>query len=213
MATREATDRLALGVAATRRTRPRTAQVKGINRRLIELGLVTMKDSPNGKRYGHRDPKGNIVEAYGFDLSLFAVRYAEFKRLADELDAERRAMKKLRKRRTIALKAITQILDTAAEYGFDPDEWRILARETNELARALKTVERPDEMETGVRSLERRWQTARERIEILLGTVETDPKGSENRPHIYNYNPTSNLKEDTVIAAKGCSEPGGDVCP
>ena len=67
-------------------------QVKGINRRLIELGLVTMKDSPNGKRYGHRDPKGNIGEAYGFDLSLFAVRYAEFKRLADELDAERRAM-------------------------------------------------------------------------------------------------------------------------
>ena len=33
-------------------------QVKEINRRLIELGLVTMKDSPNGKRYGKRDPKG-----------------------------------------------------------------------------------------------------------------------------------------------------------
>jgi replication initiation protein RepC len=38
-------------------------QVKEINRRLIELGLVTMKDSPNGKRYGKRDPKGRIVEA------------------------------------------------------------------------------------------------------------------------------------------------------
>ena len=38
-------------------------QVKDINRRLIELGLVTMKDSPNGKRYGKRDPKGRIVEA------------------------------------------------------------------------------------------------------------------------------------------------------
>lgn len=68
-------------------------------------------------------------------------------------------------------------------------------------------------METGVRSLERRWQTARERIEILLGTVETDPKGSENRPHIYNYNPTSNLKEDTVIAAKGCSSPAATSVP
>ena len=32
-------------------------QAKAINRRLIELGLVTMKDSPNGKRYGKRDPK------------------------------------------------------------------------------------------------------------------------------------------------------------
>src|SRR3954454_21622236 len=36
-------------------------QVKEINRRLIELGLVAMKDSPNGKRYGRRDPKGRIV--------------------------------------------------------------------------------------------------------------------------------------------------------
>jgi replication initiation protein RepC len=34
----------ALGLSAT--------QVKDTNRRLIELGLITMKDSPNGKRYG-----------------------------------------------------------------------------------------------------------------------------------------------------------------
>src|SRR6185295_3977807 len=37
-------------------------QVKEINRQLIDFGLVTMKDSPNGKRYGMRDPKGRIVE-------------------------------------------------------------------------------------------------------------------------------------------------------
>lgn len=161
-------------------------QVKEINRRLIELGLVTMKDSPNGKRYGTRDPKGRIVEAYGFDLSLFAVRHAEFVRLAEEQDAERRAMKKLRKRRTIALKAITQILETAQEYGFDGEEWQILARETAELGRDLKSVERPDEMEIGVTSLERQWQVARKRIEFLLGTVDSVPKGPENRPQIYN---------------------------
>jgi replication initiation protein RepC len=33
-------------------------QTKRLNRCLIEAGLVTMKDSPNGKRYGNRDPKG-----------------------------------------------------------------------------------------------------------------------------------------------------------
>src|SRR5262249_41144698 len=41
-------------------------QVKRLTRSLTEFGLVTMKDSPNGKRYGRRDPKGRIVEAYGF---------------------------------------------------------------------------------------------------------------------------------------------------
>src|ERR1700745_3773354 len=42
-------------------------QVKAINRTLIEAGLIAMKDSPNGKRYGRRDSDGRIVEAYGFD--------------------------------------------------------------------------------------------------------------------------------------------------
>jgi hypothetical protein len=57
------------------------SQVKEINRRLIELGLVTMKDSPNGKRYGRRHEKtGRIIEAYGFDLSPIAMRHAEFVR-------------------------------------------------------------------------------------------------------------------------------------
>ena len=64
-------------------------QAKAINRQLIEAGLVTMKDSPNGKRYGKRDPKGRIVEAYGFDLSPIATRYPEFVQLASEAQAER----------------------------------------------------------------------------------------------------------------------------
>jgi replication initiation protein RepC len=59
-------------------------QTKRLNRCLIEVGLVTMKDSPNGKRYGKRDPKGRIVEAYGFDLSPLAARHGKFVRLAEE---------------------------------------------------------------------------------------------------------------------------------
>jgi replication initiation protein RepC len=180
-------------------------QVKEINRRLIELGLVTMKDSPNGKRYGKRDPKGRIVEAYGFDLSPIVARHAEFVRLAEEGRAERRTMARLRRRATIARKAIIQILETAQEYGFNGEEWDTLARETMDLTRALRGVERPDEMEAGVTSLERRQAAARERLEALLGTVETAPKEPENRPHIHNYNRTINLNKDTVIATKSCS--------
>jgi replication initiation protein RepC len=188
-------------------------QLKEITRRLVELGLVTMKDSPNGKRYGKRDAKHRIVEAYGYDLSLFAVRHAEFVRLAKEGRAERLAMGRLRRRATIARKAIAQILETAAEYAFDGEEWQTLAHETQAITRALKAVERVDEMETGVKSLERRRQAARERLEMILGTVETAPKEPENRPHIYNYNPTLNPEQDTVIAAKGYSETGETTDP
>jgi len=184
------------------------AQAKVINRSLIELGLISMKDSPNGKRYGKRDPKGRIIEAYGFDLSPLAARYAEFRRLAEQGRAERLAMGRLRRRATIAKKAIVQILETVAEYGLDGEEWAALRRDSAAIGAALKAVERSDEMEVGVISLERRQRLAREQLETLLGVVDSSPKGPENQPHYNNYKPTSYPQEDTVIAAKGCNGGG-----
>ena len=118
-------------------------------------------------------------------LSPIAMRHAEFVRLAEEGRAERAAMGRLRRRATIARKAITQILETAQEYGFEGEEWIALARETSALVRALRGVERSEEMETGVRSLERRQRAARERLEVLLGVVDSDPQGAgKPAPHI-----------------------------
>jgi replication initiation protein RepC len=183
-------------------------QAKRLNRALIEAGLVTMKDSPNGKRYGHRDPKGRIVEAYGFDLAPIAMRYAEFACLAEEAKTERAARGRWRRRATIARKSIIQILETAQEYGFAGEEWQLLARETGSLGRALKTAEQLDELEAGVTGLEQRQQMARERLESLLETLKMDPLGAQNEPHQHNYNATINPNQDTVIAAKSCSGAG-----
>jgi replication initiation protein RepC len=197
------------------------AQVKVINRALIEAGVITMKDSPNGKRYGTRDRAGRITEAYGFDLSPLAVRHAEFVRLAEEARAERAEMGRLRRRATIARKSITQILETAAEYGFKGEEWATLARETRSLAMALSKVETPAEMALGVESLERRQRAACEHLENLLSAatggpsqaVDSSPKGPENQPHQYTYNPTPNPKSDTVIAWEDCKPPSGPAVP
>jgi excisionase family DNA binding protein len=101
---------------------------------------------------------------------------------------------------------IEQNLEIVEKYGFEDEEWPTLARETRDLTRALKAVERPDEMEAGVNSLERGLTAARERLDALLGTVETAPKEPENRPHKYNYKPTPYPKKDTVIAADRCSD-------
>jgi replication initiation protein RepC len=188
-------------------------QAKRLTRALIEAGLVTMKDSPNGKRYGRRDPGGRIVEAYGFDLSLIALRHAEFVQLAEEGRAERLLMGRLRRRATIARKGIVQLLETAQEYGFDGEEWQTLARETRALTRALQGVERPDEMAAGVESLERRQQGARERLENLLLGVKTTPLGIKNEPHQHNYKPSPDPDQDTVITAKGCSGEGEGPLP
>jgi replication initiation protein RepC len=195
----------AFGLSATR--------VKALNRELIDAGLVTMRDSPNGKRYGRRNPKTRLItEAYGFDLSPIAARHAEFVRLAEEAKAERAEMGRLRRRATIARNGIAQILETVAEYGFAIDEWTTLMRECRDLARSLKEIERLEELALGVESLERRQRQARERLEQLLaavaaaasGTVNSDPKGPENGPHQYTYKPNLYPQEDTVMASEKC---------
>jgi len=118
--------------------------------------------------YGHRDRQGRITEAYGFDLSAIAARHAEFVRVAEAARAKRAEMGRLRRRATIARNGITQILETAAEYGFQGEEWATLARDSRNLTRGLRTVERIEEMALGVESLERRQRAGRERLEMLL---------------------------------------------
>jgi replication initiation protein RepC len=187
-------------------------QAKALNRHLVEIGLVTMRDSPNGKRYGKRDAQGRIVEAYGFDLSPLAARLAEFQAVAEHARAERECLRHLRRRATIARKGLDQVLETAAELGFTEPEWRQLGDEARALARVLRKVENPDEMAVGVASLERRHKEARERLESATFQVEeasskgvdSDPLGSENRPHQYNYKSNLNSKKNTVTAHEGC---------
>ena len=179
------------------------SRVKSINRSLIEAGLITMKDSPNGKRYGVRDRQGRIVEAYGFDLSPIATRYAEFVQLAAEAKAEREFIGQLRRRATIARKAIAQILETAAEYGFINDAWAQLSSDTQALITSLRRFERPEEIAISVASLERRQTEARRLLEQLLDNMNLDPKEPENRPHNIPTNQISYSSENTVVAHEG----------
>jgi replication initiation protein RepC len=188
-------------------------QTKRLNRCLIEAGLVTMKDSPNGKRYGRRDPKGRIVEAYGFDLSPLAVRHGEFVRLAEEGRAERDAMGRLRRRATIARKGVVQILETAHDYDLRGEEWATLERDTIAIVQALKRVEQPDEMEVGVTSLEQRQREARARLDELLKDVKKAPSRVENEPHQYTYKPNPYPSQDTVIASNTSSGAGEPSAP
>jgi replication initiation protein RepC len=131
-------------------------------------------------------------------------------RVAAAAKAERLEMGRLRRRATIARKGIIQILETAADYGFSGEEWARLQRDSQSLAQALKRVERPEEMALGVESLERRQHDARERLDKLLAdvaptstqTVNSDPKGPENRPHYYTYKTNVHLQEDTVTASE-----------
>jgi len=186
------------------------SQVKVLNRHLVELGLVVMKDSPNGKRYGRRNKAGRIIEAYGFDLSPLAVRVEEFREVAEQGRETREAIRRFRRRASIAGKGLVQIATTAAEYGVLDRAWQSQADEAQQLVCGLAKVDRLDELYSAVCRLERWQKDARERLEAFLlrelnasfsepYSVETGPKGPENKPHNTYTNQTFD-PSDTVIA-------------
>ena len=82
-------------------------------RRLAEFGMISFQDSPNGKRWGHRDTEGRIVEAYGFDLSPLAARVEEFEELYVELQAEREICQRLKRQITVARRMIRARIEAA----------------------------------------------------------------------------------------------------
>ncbi len=82
-------------------------------RRLAEIGVISFKDSPNGKRWGHRDPDGRIIEAYGFDLSPLSARVEEFEQLQAELQAERELSQRLKRQITVARRMIRARIEAA----------------------------------------------------------------------------------------------------
>ena len=107
-------------------------------RELENAGLIVVSESRDGKRYGRRGPDRHIVEAYGFDLSPLALRFDEFKAIALELKAVRKARQVLRRRATIAVKSTRMLVATALEIGLEAVEWSAIEEGTQAQSAELR---------------------------------------------------------------------------
>ncbi|MCI0429687.1 MAG: replication protein C [Rhodospirillales bacterium] len=173
-------------------------QLKSAIRRLGQLRLVAMRDSPNGRRYGYRDRTGRIVEAYGFDLSPLAVRYAELLAVAESAAAEREARTALRRRASIARRAAYQLLETAAEYRESGAELDGLEAAADRTAAAGRSVRDIADLETLVVSFEERVEAVRNWLQSELRKRESDPKRADLRPRIIPTNDPQACESATV---------------
>lgn len=82
---------------------------------LVRAGLVAYGDHPTYQRRGVRDAEGNIVEAYGIDLSPIAVRFQELLELAEATEYRAREWRRLSYRRTSLRKEIQSLILGAQE--------------------------------------------------------------------------------------------------
>lgn len=82
---------------------------------LVEVGFLTRRDSPNGKRYVRRDREGTIGEAFGFSLAPLLARAGEIKTVAAQVTAERLLLQRMRERITLVRRDIAKLIETALE--------------------------------------------------------------------------------------------------
>ncbi len=166
----------------------RTA-VKDWVRLAQRAGLVLMRDSENGKRYGQRDKKtGLLLSAYGFDLSPMASRYEEFVALGDALELQHRQRRQLRRSVTADRREVRRLAADAIETGLGGYDWDaalVGARHTDtrdyDLAHLQALADRVREARQAV---EKAWLQAKANQQAPQKVEESDPTGADERPHI-----------------------------
>ena len=92
---------------------------------LVDAGLIIRKDSANGKRYARKDRSGSVESAFGFDLSPLLVRAGELATMAQEVMAERAALRRAKESLTICRRDVRKLITAALEEEA-PGNWALI---------------------------------------------------------------------------------------
>lgn len=146
---------------------------------LVEAGLITRQDSPNGKRYARRSKSGELRIAFGFSLEPLLTRASEFEAAADRVKAEKLALRELREQLTLLRRDISKIL----EYGIEenlPGEWMQLKASFRSIVDAIPRRAEQDKLKHLIAAL----MEIHVSIDKLLKNNEKSKKTSANASHI-----------------------------
>ncbi len=115
-------------------------------KQLVELQVLAYRDSPTGRRWVHRNDRGEATFAYGLDFTPSKVRYRDIKRLADDWQAELNAEREARRGVTRLSRAIVDAIQGADDdmvcAGFEEQMQEILSAgmSAQEKAQALSDL-------------------------------------------------------------------------
>lgn len=94
------------------RTRLSERGVRYSIRTLIDDGVITTKESANGKRFAIRSKTGQIHDAYGLDLTPLLARLEEFERRCEEIQAAAEHRRRQFDEITICRRSTLEMLNT-----------------------------------------------------------------------------------------------------
>ncbi|MFK7943994.1 MAG: plasmid replication protein RepC [Paracoccaceae bacterium] len=179
---------------------------------LVRAGLILRHDSPNGKRYAARGRGGDIVRAFGFDLTPLVVRAQDLTHAGEAAREAAAELRLLRDEISVRLRDVEKL----AAYG---ELWDML----DEIAARRKAFRRKLS-EGALRELLSEVLDLRRQVDIVLETRETKAvetkKVSANDACIERHYLSSKPNPTTVESCKEQDEPTAvpldlvrDACP
>jgi replication initiation protein RepC len=182
---------------------------------LVDAGLIVRRDSPNGKRYARKGRGGEITLAFGFDLSPLAARAEEFERMAEEIEAEARAVRLAKERITLCRRDIAKMIATGVEEdvptrraGQGPASWQEIHAAFRGLVEGISRNASLDELEVAAEALSSLANDVLNLLENHLKVTIISANESHDERHKQNSNPNSpielepSLREGRVTRAE-----------
>jgi replication initiation protein RepC len=163
---------------------------------LVDAGLIVRRDSPNGKRYARKGRGGEIKLAFGFDLAPLVVRADEFERLAEEIEADARAVRLAKERITLCRRDIAKMIATGIEEsvptqraGQGPASWQEVHVIFRGLVEGISRTARLEELEAAAEALSSLADDVLNLLEVQVKTINMSANESQNERHKQNSNP------------------------
>jgi replication initiation protein RepC len=157
---------------------------------LIDAGLLTRKDSANGKRFARRGREGAIDEAFGFSLAPLLARAEEIECLAAEVEAERIHLSRMKERLTICRRDVAKLIAIAIEEGA-PGHWDTAEDEYRAILDRLPRKPDGEMIAHALEEMELLRENILNQLEIQLKAQKQSGNPYQTERHIQNSNPDS----------------------
>ncbi|PDT10964.1 plasmid replication protein RepC [Rhizobium sp. M1] len=165
---------------------------------LVEAGLISRKDSPNGKRYVRRGRAGGIDEAYGFSLAPLLARATEIEAMAASIAADRQMLRATKERLTICRRDIAKLIAAAAEEAV-PGEWERIASLFHALLQRIPKAATLENLPPLLAELETIRLGLINTLELHEKMQITSSSESQFERHIQNSNPESLSESEPAL--------------
>ncbi len=187
---------------------------------LVDAGLVVRRDSPNGKRYARKGRGGEIKLAFGFDLAPLVVRAEEFARLAEEIEAEARAVRLAKERITLCRRDIAKMIATGIEESVPtqraaqgPASWQEVHAVFRGLVEGIPRTARLEELGAAAEALSSLADDILNLLETQIKSTNMSANESPNERHKQNSNPNPPIDLEPSLPEGGAAKPERSLPP